>query len=126
MKRWLLQSTKLRSGDVPLVTLSGSNRRSLDWQCSRLTAHKDDHAFETCRNLETMRLDPFSGASGQSVAEILKTERSSIKNADLPAGSPTWRQIMNMTWEQIEAAARANKPGSRTIKKLLTGGGFNK
>jgi hypothetical protein len=33
---------------------------------------------------------------------------------------------MKMTWEEIEAAAKANKTGFQTIKKLLTDGRFDR
>ena len=64
--------------------------------------------------------------SGKSVADILKSKKGSIKNADLPEGSPTWNQVTKMTWEEIEAAAKANTTGFKTIKKLLTDGRFNR
>jgi hypothetical protein len=53
------------------------------------------------------------------VSEILKTKKGSIKNAPLPQGSPSWNKIANMTMEEIEAGARTNRPGYKTIKKLL-------
>jgi hypothetical protein len=60
------------------------------------------------------------------VEQILKTKKGSIKNADLPEGSPSWNSIMKMSWEQIEAAAKAKQPGFQTIKKLLTDGRFDR
>jgi len=33
---------------------------------------------------------------------------------------------MEMTWEQIEAGARANSPGFKVVRKLLTDKRFDK
>jgi hypothetical protein len=64
--------------------------------------------------------------AGKTVAEILKTRLGSIKNAPLPAGSPSWSQILNLTWEEIVAGARAGKPGFSAFKKLLQDRRFKK
>ena len=64
--------------------------------------------------------------AGQTVEQILKTKKGSIKNADLPEGSPSWSSIMKMSWEQIDAAAKAKLAGFQTIKKLLTDGRFDR
>jgi hypothetical protein len=66
------------------------------------------------------------GKAGKTVNEILKDKRGSIKDAPLPKGCPDWRELGNMTWEQIEAAARAGNPGYKTIKKLLGDKRFDK
>jgi hypothetical protein len=71
----------------------------------------------------TARLHKFAGLT---VEEILKMKKGSIKNADLPEGSPSWNSIMKMTWEQIEAAAKAKQIGFQTIKKLLTDSRFDR
>jgi hypothetical protein len=57
--------------------------------------------------------------AGQTVAEILAGKKASIKDAPLERGSPSWSEIMNATWEEIELRAKAGKPGYKTIKKLL-------
>jgi hypothetical protein len=62
----------------------------------------------------------------QKVAEILKRKKASIKQARLPPGSPSWDAFMEMTWEQIEAGARANRPGFKVVRKLLTDKRFDK
>ena len=64
--------------------------------------------------------------ASQTVEQILKAKKGSIKNAELPVGSPSWSSIMKMSWEQIEAAAKAKQPRFQTIKKLLTDGRFDR
>jgi len=61
-----------------------------------------------------------------TVAQILCGKRASIKNAPLPPGAPSWEEVLHMTWEQIVEAARKNKPGFKTIYKLLTKGEYNR
>jgi hypothetical protein len=63
---------------------------------------------------------------GQKVADILKRKKASIKQARLPQGSPAWDAFMEMTWEQIEAGARAHRPGFKVVRKLLTDKRFDK
>jgi hypothetical protein len=63
---------------------------------------------------------------GQKVADILKRKKASIKQARLPQGSPDWETFVEMTWEQIEAGARANRPGFKVVRKLLTDKRFDK
>ena len=66
------------------------------------------------------------GYVGQKVAEILRRKKASIKQARILPGSPDWDAVMEMTWEQIEAGARANRPGFKVIRKLLTDKRFDK
>jgi hypothetical protein len=63
---------------------------------------------------------------GQKVTDILKRKKASIKQARLPSGSPAWDAFMEMTWEQVEAGARANSPGFKVVRKLLTDKRFDK
>jgi hypothetical protein len=63
---------------------------------------------------------------GQKVADIFKRKKASIKQARLPQGSPAGDAFMEMTWEQIEAGARANTPGFKVVRKLLTDKRFDK
>jgi hypothetical protein len=63
---------------------------------------------------------------GQKVADILKRKKASIKQARLPQGSPDWDSFMEMTWEEIEVGARANRPGFKVVRKLLTDKRFDK
>lgn len=60
------------------------------------------------------------------VSEILKGKKASIKRAKLPPNSPAWSEIEKMPWADIVEGAEKNKPGYKTIKKLLTDGGYNK
>ena len=55
---------------------------------------------------------------GQKVADILKRKNTSIRQARLPQESPDWDTFMQMTWEQIEAGARANRPGLKLVRQL--------
>ena len=69
-----------------------------------------------------------AGPGGESpkVSDILKGKLGSIMRAPLPSGSPAWSDIMDMTMEEVRAAARSNQPGFKTILKLLTDSRFNK
>jgi hypothetical protein len=64
--------------------------------------------------------------SGLTVAGILKQKKGSIKQAKLLGGSPDWDEFSQMTWEEIEAGAKANKPGFKVVRKLLTDKRFDK
>ena len=83
------------------------------------------HAF-TVGKMGVLVHNTSGSLSGKTVAEILKTKLSSIKNAPLPPGSPSWSQILNMTWEEIVAGAKTGKPGFSVFRKLLQDGRFNK
>jgi len=63
---------------------------------------------------------------GDLVGDILKTRKGSIKNAELEPGSPSWDNIPNMSWKEIQERAARNEPGYKTIRKLLTDGRFKK
>ena len=64
--------------------------------------------------------------AGRWVRDILKGKKASITNAPLEPGSPSWREIESLTWEEIELGAKAGVPGFRTIKKLLGDKRFDK
>jgi hypothetical protein len=68
----------------------------------------------------------MSANSGKTVAEILKGKQAKIRQAPLPRGSPSWDDIMGLTWEEIEDRARQRIPGYKTFRKLLTDGRFDK
>ena len=55
----------------------------------------------------------------ETVREILRRKRGSVKEADLEPGSPSWDDIMEMTWEEITERARKREVGFKTFKKLL-------
>jgi hypothetical protein len=63
---------------------------------------------------------------GKTVAEILKGKLGSIKTAPLDPGSPSWDDILHMTWEELCQRARRREPGFHTFRKLLTNGRFDK
>ena len=64
--------------------------------------------------------------AGRMVSEILREKNASIKLAQLPKGSPDWEEFGEMAWEEIEAGARANQPGFKVVRKLLTDKRFDK
>ena len=66
------------------------------------------------------------GNAGKTVEEILKGKKAGIKQAQLEECSPSWDDIMGLTWEEIEEKARNREPGFQTIHKLLKRRKFNK
>jgi hypothetical protein len=64
--------------------------------------------------------------TGKTVREILTGKRAAIRRAPLDPGSPSWDDILDMTWEELEERAQKREPGFRTFRKLLTDGRFNK
>jgi hypothetical protein len=64
--------------------------------------------------------------SGQTVAEILKLKKARIKNAPLAKGSPSWDEILDLEWEEIEERKRRGEPGFKTIHKLLQSKEYDK
>ena len=64
--------------------------------------------------------------SGMKVREILNLKKGSIRQAPLDPGSPSWDDILDYTWEQIEAGASARRTGFQTFHKLLTDRRFDK
>jgi hypothetical protein len=68
----------------------------------------------------------MSANAGKTVAEILKGKQARIKNARLEKGSPSWDDILHLTWEEIEEKARNREPGFRTFQKLLERKRYNK
>lgn len=68
----------------------------------------------------------MSQNTGKTVREILEDKLARIKNVPLDKGSPSWDEILDLTWEEIERRARRRDAGFRTFHKLLTDGRFNK
>jgi hypothetical protein len=62
----------------------------------------------------------------EKVSDILHRKKGSIKNAPLGRGSPSWDDFSQMDLREIEAGARANKPGYKTALKLLRDRRFDK
>lgn len=54
------------------------------------------------------------------VSEILKSKRAGIKQAPLPRGAPSWDELQQLTWGDIEERTRQGQNGYKMIKKLLT------
>jgi hypothetical protein len=63
---------------------------------------------------------------GKTVAEILKQKRAAIKKCPLPRGSPSWDDIMEVTWEEVEERHDRNERGFKTFHKLLNETRFDK
>ena len=55
----------------------------------------------------------------ETVREILTRKRAAIKQAPLESGSPSWDDILEMTWDEINENARNRETGFKTFKKLL-------
>jgi hypothetical protein len=64
--------------------------------------------------------------AAKTVAEILKGKRAAIKKAPLEEGSPSWADILHLTWEDIEAKHRDREQGFKTFHKLLKEKRFDK
>lgn len=64
--------------------------------------------------------------SGMTVREILKNKKGRIKHAPLEEGSPSWDDILDLTWEEIEERHQRREPGFKTFHKLLKEKRFDK
>ncbi len=64
--------------------------------------------------------------SKKRVIDILKQKKGSVKQAHLPEGSPSWDEINQMIWEEIESNANSNITGFKAIRKLLSDRRFDK
>lgn len=69
---------------------------------------------------------PSGRFAGKLVKDILRFKKASVRQAPLPEGSPDWEGLEEMTWEQVDRAARENRPGFNTIRKLLADGRFDR
>ena len=63
---------------------------------------------------------------GKTVAEILRGKQGRIRAVPLDPGSPSWDDILHLSWEEVEERAARRERGFRTFRKLLTDGRFNK
>jgi hypothetical protein len=66
---------------------------------------------------------PFAG---KTVEEILEDKKASIRTPPLDPGSPSWDDILYLTWEEIDKRSRRRDIGFQTFRKLLTDRRFNK
>lgn len=57
--------------------------------------------------------------AGKTVREILHNKKGLILKAPLDAGSPSWDDIMDMTWEEIVRNHQMRIPGFKKFHKLL-------
>jgi hypothetical protein len=64
--------------------------------------------------------------AGKTVSEILAGKKASVRDAPLEAGSPSWSEVVALTWEEVVEQAEADVPGFKTIKKLLGDKRFDK
>ncbi|MBI1830547.1 MAG: hypothetical protein HYR84_03740 [Planctomycetes bacterium] len=64
--------------------------------------------------------------SGKTVAEILKTKRAAILRAPLPKGSPSWDDIMHLTWEEVVLRQKRRDRGFKAFHKLLSDKEYDK
>jgi hypothetical protein len=62
----------------------------------------------------------------ETVDDILKRKKGTIKQAPLEPGSPSWGDIRGETWRSINRKARQRKKGYRTFRKLLTDSDYDK
>src|SRR5271155_5580828 len=87
-----------------------------------------DHTYyiTTARTAVLVHNCPAGYSGSESVSEVLRGKLGSIMRAPLPSGSPSWSDIMDMTMDEVRMAARANRPGFKTILKLLTDSRFNR
>lgn len=64
--------------------------------------------------------------SGLTVSEILKHKKSSVMTVPLEPGSPGWKDIESLTWEEINLRAQQSLSGYKTIRKLLSDRRFDR
>jgi hypothetical protein len=64
--------------------------------------------------------------AGLTIREILRAKKGSVRAAPLPVGTPSWNDLENWTWEQLEDGARSNLPGLKTVRKLLSDQRFDR
>lgn len=57
--------------------------------------------------------------AGKTVEEILRGKKASVRDASLETGSPSWDEILDLTWEEVVERAKRRTPGYKTFKKLL-------
>ena len=72
------------------------------------------------------RKENIADLASQRVVDLLRHKKASIKQARLPGGLPEGHEFSQMTWEQVEDGARANRLVSRLVRKLLTDKRFDK
>lgn len=56
----------------------------------------------------------------ETVGDILRRKRASIRQAALDPGSPSWDDIAGLTWAELTARSRRREVGYKTFRKLLS------
>lgn len=114
-----------------LVTASGEHVtvKGVDWASERVsTAYNltvsDIHTYYVVIGEDAVLVHNVCG--DDLVSDILKTKKGSVRNVELPPGSPSFDEILDMPFSEIEAGAKANLPGYKTIKKVLTDKRFDR
>jgi hypothetical protein len=64
--------------------------------------------------------------AGKTVEQILLKKQGSIKQAPLERGSPSWDDILHLTWEEVVERAERREIGFKTFRKLLREKRYNK
>jgi hypothetical protein len=62
----------------------------------------------------------------ETVREILRRKRGSVRTAALDPGSPSWDEILDLPWAEITQRAKDREAGFKTFKKLLSAGEYDK
>lgn len=60
------------------------------------------------------------------MSDILRSKKAGIMRAPLGIGAPSWEELLDLSWREIELGARANRPGYRTVRKLLSDKRFDR
>jgi hypothetical protein len=56
----------------------------------------------------------------------MRGKKGRIVHVELPPGSPSWDDVRNMLWGEIERGAKAGLTGFKTIKKVLLSHEYDK
>jgi hypothetical protein len=67
-----------------------------------------------------------SNSDDETVADILKRKKASVRQAALEPGSPSWDEVLDLTWAEIKERARRRLPGYKTFRKLLSDSEYNR
>lgn len=68
----------------------------------------------------------MSKYAGMLLSEVLRLKKASVRNAPLPPGTPPWRELESLTWEQLDEGARQNRAGFKMVRKLLSDQRFDR
>lgn len=68
---------------------------------------------------------PTNGEN-ETVRQILRRKKGTIKEPGLERGSPSWDEILDETWAEIKEKAARRVPGYKTFRKLLSDSEYQK